>query len=172
MPEINNYQSFITFILPILLGIVTTIFIFFGKSLISDTIIPLWVEKKNRSNHLIAGKWKAVTNPTYDTERSYAETIHLRQIGEDVIGDIFYKELARDSNQTAIDLKEKHFELKGTFADLVLSATYYNTERRSRGRGTFCLFSVDDQTLKGKFSWYEPHSGNIEAGEYHWKRLT
>lgn len=156
------------FILPIVLGIVTTIVAFMGRTYFNDTVMP-WYKDKTDRTHTVRGPWKALTNPEYATGRKYEETIYIQQLSEKIWGDIFYKEII-DGNEEETVITEKHFEFMGTFADSVFSATYWNPDRERKGRGTFCLYSDDSDLLKGKYSWYDPETKEVEAGDYVWKR--
>ena len=125
-----------------------------------------WMEQ----SYTVKGPWKAITNPAYAADSKYEETIYIQQLSERVWGDIFYKEMGVDGNDQAPTV-EKRFKFEGTIADSVLSASYWNPDRRQKGRGTFCLYSYDSDVLRGKFSWYEPATNEVEAGEYVWQRL-
>jgi len=91
----------------------------------------------------------------------------VRQISERVFGDIHYTELRNSDNSI---VREKHFEFEGHYVDSVLSATYYNTDRHDKGRGSFCLLSIDAEALTGKFSFLDPDTHKVEADEYVWRR--
>ena len=128
-----------------------------------------WYKNKMEQSYTVKGQWKAMTNPAYTSNSKYEETIYIQQLSEKIWGDIFYKEIVINANKEKLTT-EKHFEFEGTFADSVLSATYWNPDRQQKGRGSFCLYSHDSDTLKGKFSWYEPETKEVESGDYVWKK--
>lgn len=155
-------------IVPVMLGIITTIIMFMAKAFFNDTLMP-WYKSRMEQSYIVKGRWKAITNPEYDKKIKYEETIYIQQLSEKVWGDIFYKEISVNDKDVKT-LTEKHFEFEGTFSDSILSATYWNPDRQQKGRGTFCLFSQDSDVLKGKYSWYEPETKEVEAGNYIWER--
>lgn len=170
MENLNISQFFLIFILPVLLGILTTVVVFMAKAYFNDTFMP-WYKNKMEQSYTVKGRWKSVTNPTYSPNYTYEETIYIQQLSEKIWGNIFYKELF-DSENEGQQITEKHFQFDGTFTDSVLSATYWNPDRQQKGRGTFCLYSHESDILKGKYSWYEPNTKEIESGEYVWERQT
>jgi len=174
IPDMSLGQFFLIFVLPVVLGIVTTAVIFIARSYYFDSFLPRQVSEKQKilGTLSLAGTWKAETNPSYDPSRRYIETIHIQHQEQTVRGDIFYREVNTENNQNEeVQLNEKHFEFTGTVVNEVLAATYLNTDARSKGRGTFCLYSTDDDVLEGQFSWYEPSTRQVESGKYVWKRV-
>ena len=163
-------QVFLTTILPVVLGIITTIIILFVKTSFHGSFMP-WYKSKMEKGYIIRGNWKATTNPEYSKNSKYEETIFIQQLSEKIWGDIYYKETIKqtDSNEIII---EKHFEFEGNFTDSVLSAVYWNPDREDKGRGTFCLYSHDSKTLSGKYSWWDPDTKAIETGRYVWEKKT
>ncbi|MEO1235863.1 MAG: hypothetical protein AAFX76_03635 [Planctomycetota bacterium] len=166
--EVQGTTIFFVYVLPVLLGIATTILVFLAKAYFSNTFMP-WYKHRIEQSFTVKGRWKATTNPSYDAAKKYEETIYIQQLSEKIWGDIFYKETVTHPDNSTEDI-EKHFEFEGTFANSVLSATYWNPDRTQKGRGTFCLYSRDSDILTGKYSWYEPDTGVIEAGDYEWER--
>lgn len=168
----NN--PFFVFILPIILGTFTSIILYISKSFFSDTILPRYRQIKFQG-YKIDGSWeskfehRSVEESSGNQKIFCQEFISIRQVVNDIYGDIFYHEI--DDSSKAI-INKKHFEFRGEFIEGVLSATYWNTNQREKGQGTFCLRSVDANTLKGKYSWLEPDSYEITADEYKWTRTN
>lgn len=169
MQEIEVSQFFLTYVLPIGLGIITTIIILLAQTYFRNTFMP-WYKFKMEKSFTVKGQWKSITNPSYSSGTKYEETIYIQQLSERIWGDIFYKELI-DGKDDETTKNEKHFEFEGSFADSILSATYWNPDRKQKGRGAFCLFSNEDNILEGKYSWYEPTTKKVEMGEYIWERI-
>jgi hypothetical protein len=149
-----------------MLGILTTIVLFALKFLFYDMFLPRLKEKISDA-HKIVGQWESQFEARHDAELVCNEFITIRQLAEHVVGDIYYNEINKDDN---LIVRKKHFEFKGTFVDSVLSATYSNTNRREKGRGSFCLVSTHADTLIGKYSWLDPDTNKVESDEYLWKR--
>lgn len=169
MQDMTVGQFLLLFLLPILLGIATTIIVFLTKTYFNDSFMP-WYKSRMEKSYVVRGKWGAVTNPSYDDSKQYKETIYIQQLSERVCGDIFYEEEQIDSSSDE-KAKAKHFKFEGSFSDSVLSATYWNPDREQKGRGTFCLYSKNSDTLQGKYSWYEPEVNRVESGDYVWRKL-
>jgi len=155
-----------TYILPVLLGIFATILMFVLKSFFFDTFLPRYKEWISEG-HRIAGEWESEFVARHDTELACNEFISIRQLSGRIIGDIFYTEIKKADNSI---VRRKHFEFEGSYVDSILSATYSNTNRRDKGRGTFCLVSTDADTLTGKYSWLDPDTNRVEADVYIWRR--
>ena len=163
-------EIFVTTILPVLLGIITTIIILFVKTSFHDSFMP-WYKSKMEKGYIVRGNWKATTNPEYSENTKYDESIFIQQLSEKIWGDIYYKETKIQDDGSKI-ITEKHFEFDGNFTDNVLSAVYWNPDREDKGRGTFCLYSQDAKTLSGKYSWWDPDTKEIEAGTYIWGKKS
>ena len=160
-------QWFQTYLLPILLGILTTAFIFMLKWLFFEVFLPQyreWIYK----GFDIDGTWKSKFPADRDPKRVVCEEdIQVKQLADHVSGNISYVEIRVGSDSI---IRQKQFAFEGTFVDRVLSAQYWNSNRKDNGRGTFCLMVKDEDSLIGKYSWLDPDTHRVEASEYIWLR--
>ena len=112
MAETPLGQFLVTIVLPVFLGIIVTITVFFAKTFVDDTFMP-WYKDKVDSSYVVRGDWKAITNPAYAPSTHFEETIYVSQLAERVWGDIFYKESTLKDGPRE-EIVEKRFMFEGT----------------------------------------------------------
>ena len=160
-------QWFQIYLLPIILGIMTTAFLFMLKWLFFEVFLPQyreWIYK----GLSIGGTWKSRFPADRDPEKVFCEeVIEVKQLADHISGSISYAELRVGGNSI---IQQKQFAFEGTFVDSILSAQYWNSNRKDNGRGTFCLMVKDGGRLAGKYSWLDPDTHQVEASEYIWWR--
>lgn len=157
---------FQTYLLPILLGVGSTILVFITKSFFYNAFLP-WYEENTYRGHKIDGEWQSQFASHDDSGINCEEFITIRQFSEKIDGDIFYNEIKKEDGSI---IRKKQFKFEGEYVDSVLTANYRNTNPHDKGRGTFCLVSTHSDTLIGKYSWLEPDTNKIEADVYKWER--
>jgi len=160
-------QWFQTYLLPILLGIITTAFLFMLKWLFFEVFLPQYREWIYKGLN-IGGTWKSKFPADRDPQNVVCEeAIEVKQLADHISGNISYIEIRIGGNSI---IRQKQFAFEGTFVDSVLSAKYWNSNRKDNGRGTFCLMVKDADRLMGKYSWLDPDTHRVEASEYIWER--
>jgi len=159
---------FNTYILPILLGILTVIFIYIIKFIVFHKIIPYYYEYLSRG-YSISGTWESDLTSRTNPVLKCSELISVTQLSNKIYGDIVYTEY--DSSKNCITM-QKQFKFEGLYLDSICSATYWNVDRSKLGRGTFCLVVQDDFTLTGKYIRFDHEKREIISDDYSWEKKT
>lgn len=117
----------------------------------------------SRVRPIIQGKWRTTFNENGDESH---ESVTLKQKGRQVKGKIEYLD----------EGKKIIYKFKGSFDNLILTATYESTDPQEIERGSFSLQYKHKQRkkLKGQyvtFSKKEDSEPEFIATEYYWERI-
>lgn len=147
-----------TFSIGVLQGVIAALVIFAGQAFIWGIYrLYLFIF---RVKPLIAGKWKTTFTESENNGPSH-ETVTLKQKGSQVSGEIEY-----DGEGEKIIYK-----FKGSFRDLILTATYESKDPQEYERGSFSLQYKPSKKFKGQyvtFSKKEDSEPEFIATEYSW----
>ncbi len=155
------------YILPVLLGVFSAIFIFFAKSFFYDTFLPRYLKMRSQG-HSIEGGWESKFEANNSHKHVCQEFIRVNQRANQIDGDITETIIKKDDNSI---VKRRHFKFKGSYEDSLLIATYWSINRRDKGRGSFCLLSKDNDTLLGSYSRFDSDLNQIiSKPDYKWSR--
>jgi len=115
----------------------------------------------------ISGVWRAeYTDPN---GHKCSDETTIRQHGYRIEAVTMYSIQYKDDRPN----EHKEFKCVGLLRNDIFSAYYWNVDRKQKGSGSFSLaISHDGNTMRGKFSWYDIDIGEIDAGDYEWKRIS
>jgi len=156
---------FQTIILPILLGIATTVLISVTSTWFQDSFLPRYVEWR-ASGFSLTGSWKSSTDFPNDDLRA-EESISISQRVTAVTGTVQYTEVKLSTMEVKC---QKEFQITGTFENMIFCGIYATRRRDDIGRGAYCLNVHDSETLIGQTVVLDPISKQVIPREYTWNR--
>jgi hypothetical protein len=124
----------------------------------------VWVKLTYRHVTDIAGRWDAEYQDIHGNQ--IREEMHLYQFGWRIRGEVSYH-----VRLPAGKASDKTFCVEGIFRNDLLSAYYWNKDRRQRGSGTFTLTLIEQgNVFDGCYAWYDVVSSKVDCGQYRWNR--
>lgn len=113
----------------------------------------------------ISGTWYSLSHDPHGN-KCYQE-ISVKQYGYLIEGTESYRIDYGNSHGS----RQKVFKFSGILRNDLLSVFYWNADRREKGSGSFTLqVSHEGNVMKGKFSWFDVESNEIESGDHLWTR--
>ncbi len=112
-----------------------------------------------RTRPIIAGKWK--TTFTEEGEKTSNEVVTLKQRGSKVTGEIKFDD----------EGKKIIYTFKGSYKNLILTATYESTDPKEIERGSFSIQYIQNKRFKGQYVTFpqkQDYEAEFSATKYYW----
>lgn len=138
-------------------GLVTSVIILLATQGYAKIVRP-WFEELVYRDVRIEGRW----NGTFDDIPGYEEVVEIEQAAHRVKGTI---NIVKGVDAGSL------YHFKGTFKNLILTATYSGVSRASLDRGSLAVrLSQNGRCLEGQYAYYQDEKGDICPLACTWKR--
>jgi hypothetical protein len=158
-------------VLPVVVGILTSLIIFAAKVWIDRSLKPWLFEIFSKGSYHVTGTWLSDFEVEIgDRKIQCIETINLVQVARKVTGETDYKEFWINDQGEKELRKSFRFQSEGHFESRMLNLTFYCQSGDTMERGTAAMFATNDDEMVGYDCFYDPDVGKIVASEVKWHR--